>query len=172
MHAALESAPIAWDAAITRPWRLPLKAPAGITAPCVAIWRNPGAPIECGLLAIEIVRDALGILDPDRVKVRREEAEGPRLSERTRLAAVRATRERRHERVLATCSKCGRDLRDPVYAQIGIGPECIKAYPAAEVRLRRRLNQAVDARRPTHLNAKKPSDWAVDVATHWHLGTK
>ncbi|ABM10328.1 hypothetical protein AAur_pTC10090 (plasmid) [Paenarthrobacter aurescens TC1] len=166
----LAAAPLPWDKVLAAPWRLPLRPAAEAGAPCVLVWRDPGTPIECGFLAVEIVRDALGVGDPARVRVRRDEADGPTIVERTRLAGVRAKRESRYKQVLASCSKCGRDLRDPVYAEVGIGPECIKSYPAEQVRLRRQINRTLGAGRPIHLNAKPGERWLSTVVRHWQLG--
>ena len=165
----LAAAPLPWDGVLLAPWTLPLRPAGEAVPPCVVVWRDPGTPIECGLLAIEIVRDALGVSDPSRIRVRRDEADGPTSVERTRLAGVRAKRESRHLYVLASCAKCGRDLRDPVYAEVGIGPECIKSYPAEQVRLRREINRTLRAGRPVHLNAKPRERWLSAVIRHWHL---
>lgn len=166
----LAAAPLPWDNVLAAPWRLPLRPAEDAADPCVLVWRDPGTPIECGFLAVEIVRDALGVPDPARVRVRRDEADGPTIVERTRLAGVRAKRESKHRQVLTSCSKCGRDLRDPVYAEVGIGPECIKSYPAEQVRLRRQINRTLRAGRPVHLNAKPGERWLSTVVRHWQLG--
>ena len=165
----LEWARVRWDAVLRAPWRLPLMKLDAAEPPCVPIWRDPGTPIACGRLVMSLVTDALEVRDPSRVRIRRDEADGPVLAERTRLVGVRATPMSRHSRILASCAKCGRPLRDPEYAKVGIGPECIKSYPAEQVRLRRQINQAARTGRQAHLNAKPPTQWLSDVADHWRL---
>ena len=109
----LAAAPLPWDGVLAAPWRLPLRPAEDAVDPYVLVWRDPGTPIECAFLAVEIVRDALGVGDPARVRVRRDEADGPTIVERTRLTGVRAKRESRHLQVLAAAPSAGGTCATP-----------------------------------------------------------
>jgi hypothetical protein len=158
-----------WDAVLLPPWQLPLGLPREAASPCLLVWRDPGKPIACGHLVVDLIRDSLGVSDPARVRVKYHEVDQLTVGVRMANAGRYTDRQARHIKVLAVCEKCGRDLRDPTYAAIGIGPECIKSYPAAQIRLRREMNRVVRAGSELRLNAKRPADWLAGVSEHWIL---
>lgn len=167
--ARLTEATTSFDAAIVSPWRLPLRARDSAEAPAILVWRCDTTPIEAGLLIVELLRDALGVTAPERVRVRAIEAAQHVVNTRMNQAGRLEERRLLHTRVLASCAKCGRDLRDPTYAVIGIGPECIKSYPSAQLRARRELDKEMQQASPIHLNAKRPEFWLHELNDRWGL---
>lgn len=157
------------DAQVAPPWRLPLEPPTPLTTPTLLVWRCEAAPIEAGFLVVELIRDALEVADPDRVRVTAIEAGQAVINRRLENARRVGERRTRNFRVLGSCDRCGRDLRDPIYAAIGIGPECIKSYPSAQIRERRALNATLQASSHVHLNAKRPASWLSDLRQRWRL---
>jgi hypothetical protein len=158
-----------FDAALIRPWRLPLASPTSAEVPSILVWRCSSPPIEAGLLVVNLLHDALGVTDSNRVRVRAIEAEQQVLNARMNHARKLEERRQRHTQVLATCERCGRDLRDPTYAAIGIGPECIKSYPSAQLKARRALDQEMRQSSQIHLNAKRPEAWLTELGSRWGL---
>lgn len=158
----------AWSGVLRCPWVLPLQAEAA-QLPCLLVWRHPGLPIDVGRLSVQIIRVGLGVDDPDRIRVRYNEVDQQTTNRRSASATRLGERQARHTAVLASCEKCGRDLRDPAYAAVGIGPECIKSYPAEQVRVRRELNRALRSGETIRLNAKPPEAWLSQVTAHWTL---
>lgn len=169
LAARLASAPTPNDAQVSPPWRLPLASPKPPVAPALLVWRCEGVEIEAGFLVVELLRDALGVADPARVRIAPVEAAQAVINTRQAQAQRRGEHSIRNARVLGSCGRCGRDLRDPTYAAIGLGPECIKSYPSAQVRARRELEQALRGDHHVHLNAKRPTDWLNDVRRRWDL---
>jgi hypothetical protein len=159
----------AFDSTLTSPWRLPLRPSPSGQVPAVLVWRCDVTPIEAGFRVVELLRDSLGVTSPERVRTQAVEAEHHVVN--TRMNQVRRLEERRlrHTRVLAVCQKCGRDLRDPTYAEIGIGPECVKSYPSAQLRARRQLDRELQQSTHIHLNAKRPEAWLHELNQRWGL---
>lgn|GEM_PF-5980277 len=168
--AAIGRAAVQWDGVLGAPWQFPIGTPATADAPCVVIWRTLGRPIDYGRFVTDLVQDTLGVTDPARIRAHRDDIEVPRLLPRLVEDPARHGVARRYRHgVSGVCFKCGRDLRDPAYAKIGIGPECIKSYSSADVHWFAMITKARRAGRRPILQAKTKPSWLDRVRTQWHL---